>query len=153
HGALGRTDEPGGAVAGRTAKAPERGPVPLTVAGATSPAAPSPDADRVDGAAVGGLVLVVEDHSDMRSFLVDALAGEWRVVTARDGAEGLAKAVVLRPDLVLTDLMMPDLDGRALVRELRSRAEFDTTPILVLTARADDAVRGDLLEAGNLDYL
>jgi PAS domain S-box-containing protein len=152
-GASAGTDEPGRLVADGTTARLRQGVAPPAVVAASDPASASIDDEGIGGSAVSGLVLVVEDHSDMRSFLAAALAGEWRVATARGGAEGLAKAVALRPDLVLTDLMMPDLDGRALVAELRSRREFDATPILVLTARADDALRGDLLEVGNLDYL
>jgi PAS domain S-box-containing protein len=115
--------------------------------------APPDDEEPVPGHDRGGLVLVVEDHADMRRFLVETLGRDWRVAAAVDAREGLEKAIRLRPDLVLTDVMMPGPGGETLVRELRSRHDFDTTPILVVTARADDELRGELLEAGALDYL
>ena len=98
-------------------------------------------------------VLVVEDNPDMRAFVAAALAHEHRVETAVDGRQGLDKACALLPDLIVTDIMMPKLSGDQLVRELRSRAGLDATPILVLTAKADDELRVRLLGEGAQDYL
>jgi PAS domain S-box-containing protein len=99
------------------------------------------------------LVLVVEDNPDMRQFVQKSLDSTYRVVTASDGQQGLEAAIALHPDLVLTDLMMPQMNGDALVRELRSRPELDTTPIVLLTARSDSELMVKLLQAGAQDYL
>lgn len=97
-------------------------------------------------------ILIIEDERPMRAALADALEGEgYRVLTAADGEEGLARALSEAPDLILLDLMMPRLDGCALCAELRQRA--NTVPILILTAkgRLEDRVKG--LDLGADDYL
>jgi signal transduction histidine kinase len=99
------------------------------------------------------LVLVVEDNADMNRFVREALAGEHRVESAFDGAEGLDRALALRPDVILTDVMMPRMGGEELVRAVRARNELDETPILLLSAKADDALRVRLLRNGAQDYL
>lgn len=106
-----------------------------------------------DGAKEGGLVLVVEDNPELNRFVVESLQDQHRVVTASDGREGLVKALELRPDLVLTDIRMPELGGDELVQAVRQHSALASTPILVLTARADDELRARLLRAGARDYL
>lgn len=98
-------------------------------------------------------VLIVEDNAELRGFVAEALATSYNVATAADGREGLARALALRPDLVVTDLMMPHMGGDQLVRALRSDSALDTMPILLLSARADDALRVALLRVGAQDYL
>jgi signal transduction histidine kinase len=99
------------------------------------------------------LVLVVEDNDDMRRFVAETLATEYRVATAADGEEGLARALEVQPDLVVTDVMMPRMSGDQLLRALRERQGGDGVPVMVLTARADDAARARLLREGAEDYL
>jgi len=99
------------------------------------------------------VVLVVEDNAEMRTFIRDALSAEASVALASGGREGLDRARQVRPDLVLTDLMMPEGSGDELVRALRSEVEFDGTPVVVLTAMADDALRVRLLREGAQDYV
>jgi PAS domain S-box-containing protein len=99
------------------------------------------------------LVLVVEDNPDMGSYIQRCLSPRWRVAMAADGAEGLARAQELHPELVLTDIMMPGCGGDWLLRELRRRREFDDTPVVVLSARADEELRVQLLRDGAQDYL
>ena len=98
-------------------------------------------------------VLVVEDNSEMASFIARCLADVCSVVIARDGQEGLQEALALCPDLVITDIMMPGMSGDQLVHAMRMHAELDATPVLLLTAKADDALRVDLLRNGAQDYL
>ncbi|MFP2904994.1 ATP-binding protein, partial [Pyxidicoccus sp. 3LFB2] len=98
-------------------------------------------------------VLVVEDTREMRRFVAQTLAQDFRVATATDGEDGLRQAEALRPDVIVSDLMMPRMGGDQLVREVRARTGLEATPILLLTARADDALRVDLLRAGAQDYL
>jgi signal transduction histidine kinase len=107
-------------------------------------ATPRPDAP---------LALVVEDEPDMRQLLADMLSGEFRVEAAADGQEALAKATVLRPDVVVSDVTMPRLGGDALVRELRRRPETADVPVLLVTARADEPLRLRALREGAADFL
>ncbi len=99
------------------------------------------------------LVLVVEDNPEMNQFIAEILARKYRVVTARNGHEGLEKAIALSPDLILTDVMMPHLNGEQLVRKVRSIPALDGIPIILLTAKADDKLRVQMLQEGAQDYL
>ncbi|GAB4210360.1 MAG: ATP-binding protein [Roseiflexaceae bacterium] len=99
------------------------------------------------------LVLVVEDHTEMRAFLRAELARCYRVAEATDGKAGLERAAELRPDLVVSDLMMPGMSGDQLVEALQSTPELRDTPVVLLTARADPALRVRMLRAGARDYL
>jgi signal transduction histidine kinase len=99
------------------------------------------------------LVLVVEDNADMRRYLRDALGDEFRTAGAGDGREGLAVAMALRPDLILTDVMMPDMSGVELLHALRADPSLAEVPVIVLTAKADDELRARLLREGAQDHL
>lgn len=99
------------------------------------------------------LVLVVEDNRDLRRFIADSLAPEFRWACAAQGEEGYQKARALKPDLILTDLMMPKYSGEYLVSRVRDDEEVRDIPIIVLTAKADDSLRLRLLKAGVQDYL
>jgi signal transduction histidine kinase len=98
-------------------------------------------------------VLVVEDTPDLRHFVAQTLGAEFRVEVAQDGQEGLSMAEALQPDVIVTDIMMPRMSGDVLVREVRARAGLEGTSILLLSARADDALRIQLLSSGVQDYL
>jgi len=108
---------------------------------------------RITGNGRRGLVLVVEDNVEMSRFLVDCLVDDYRVATAFDGHDGLEQALALKPDAILTDVMMPAMSGEALVRALRAWRELEGVPIIVLTAKADDELRVRLLREGAQDYL
>jgi len=100
------------------------------------------------------LVLVVEDNLEMRRFIAETLAPDYRVAIAGDGREGLEKALSLRPDLILSDLMMPEMGGDAMVEKIRrDHRELDEVPVVLLTAKADEALRVRLLREGAQDYL
>jgi PAS domain S-box-containing protein len=99
------------------------------------------------------LVLVAEDNAEMRRFIAEVLGDEYRVVTAADGVQALMKALAEPPDLVLTDLMMPKLGGDRLVGEMRALESLAHVPVLVLSAKADDALRLKLLAESVQDYL
>ena len=99
------------------------------------------------------LVLVIEDNLEMSRYLADCLAPDYRIATAFDGRQGLERALELRPDLILSDIMMPVMGGKALVREMRAHAELEGIPIIVLTAKADDELRVKLLQEGAQDFL
>ncbi|MFD0689124.1 response regulator [Actinomadura fibrosa] len=103
--------------------------------------------------APGARVLVVDDDQDMRDYLTRLLAPTWRVTTASDGAQALALARHERPDLVLADVMMPGLDGFALLRTVRSVPDLAALPVILLTARAGEATAVEGLLAGADDYI
>lgn len=99
------------------------------------------------------LVLVVEDNTEMNRFVAETLAAEYRVATVFNGEEGLRQALALRPDLILSDVMMPRMSGDQLVRAVREQKELDAVPIVLLTAKADDELRVWLLREGAQDYV
>jgi len=99
------------------------------------------------------IVLVVEDNPEMNQFITTTLATEYRTATASNGQEGLEQAIALKPDLILSDVMMPCLSGAQLVQQIRTDPELDTTPVVMLTAKADDELRVQLLRQGAQDYL
>jgi len=99
------------------------------------------------------LVLVVEDNVEMNRFVGGLLGEAYQIVSAYDGDEGLDLAERLVPDLVVSDLMMPTLNGSQMVHAIREQPKLDNVPILVLTAKADDDLRVWLLREGAQDYL
>ncbi|MGC1215680.1 MAG: SpoIIE family protein phosphatase [Micromonospora sp.] len=98
-------------------------------------------------------VLVVEDNQDLRSFLTSLLAPSYRVLTAADGQAALDLTARDLPDLVLTDVMMPRMDGFALLRALREDRRTAGLPVIVLSARAGEEAAVEGLRAGADDYL
>ncbi|MBA3546799.1 MAG: response regulator [Nannocystis sp.] len=100
-----------------------------------------------------GRILVADDNADMRSYLRRILEPHWEVEVVNDGARALAAARARPPDLLLTDVMMPGLDGFALVRALREDDRTRAIPIVMLSARAGDEARAEGVEAGVEDYL
>jgi signal transduction histidine kinase/DNA-binding response OmpR family regulator len=98
-------------------------------------------------------ILVADDNADMRDYLHRLLAARWSVETVPDGAAALAAALQRRPDLVITDAMMPMLDGFGLLRELRARDQTRNIPVIFLSARAGEEARIDGWSAGADDYL
>ena len=97
-------------------------------------------------------ILVVDDDRAIRDSLDRALALEgYRVIAASDGAQALDLVAVHDPDVVVLDLMMPNVDGLTVCRRLRARR--DRTPILMLTARTETSDRVSGLDAGADDYL
>ncbi|GAC1605376.1 MAG: hypothetical protein NVS4B10_18860 [Myxococcales bacterium] len=108
---------------------------------------------RLASDAERGLVLVCEDSPEMRRFIERSLRADFRVALAEDGAGALEQALALRPDLLITDMMMPTMTGEELLAQVRARAELAALPVMVLTARSDDETRVRLLRAGAQDYL
>jgi PAS domain S-box-containing protein len=98
-------------------------------------------------------VLVVDDNSDIRKLITRVLSPHWRVLQAADGAEGLEIALAERPELVLTDVMMPRLDGFGLLTLLRANPRTASVPVVFLSARAGEEAAVGGLAAGADDYL
>jgi DNA-binding response OmpR family regulator/anti-sigma regulatory factor (Ser/Thr protein kinase) len=98
-------------------------------------------------------VLVVDDNLDMRTYISELLKSDYLVETAVDGADALEQARRRAPDLVLTDVMMPRLDGFGLLAALRADPTTVHVPVVMLSARAGDEATVEGLEAGADDYL
>jgi signal transduction histidine kinase len=98
-------------------------------------------------------VLVVDDNADMRQYLRGLLEQSYRVALAADGEAALAEIRTSRPDLVVTDVMMPRLDGFGLLAEIRADERLRSLPVIVLSARAGEEARIEGLSAGADDYL
>lgn len=100
------------------------------------------------------LILLVEDREDNRVLARKLLerAG-FRVVEATDGREALEQVAAQRPDLVLLDMSLPQVDGWTVARTLRQSPEFANLPIVALTAHAMDGDRERVLEAGCDEFL
>lgn len=94
------------------------------------------------------VVLVVEDNPETSQVVALLLGVEGiKVVTAKDGLEGLEKCRAERPDLIVTDIMMPRLDGIEMIKTLRAGAECSGVPIVALTAYAQE-MAAEIIEAG-----
>ena len=101
----------------------------------------------------GARVLVVDDNSDLRTFVASLLVPYYDVLTVADGREALAAIQMRKPDIVLSDVMMPNLDGLGLVRALRLDPQTRTLPVILLSARAGQEASLEGLFAGADDYL
>jgi signal transduction histidine kinase len=110
-------------------------------------------AARTGARAESGRILVVDDNGDMREYLAELLRPYWSVETAADGEMALAAARARPPDLVLSDVMMPRLDGVGLLRELRADAGTRHVPVVLLSARAGEEAVLAGLTTGADDYL
>jgi signal transduction histidine kinase len=100
-----------------------------------------------------GRVLLADDNADMREYVRRLLAGRCEVRTVADGKAALAAIREHRPDLVLADVMMPELDGLELLREIRADPVLRDIPVILLSARAGEENRVEGLGTGANDYL
>jgi signal transduction histidine kinase len=98
-------------------------------------------------------ILLVDDNADMRAYLERLLGERWEVIAVADGTAALEAARGQRPDLVLSDVMMPRLDGFQLLRALRADPATAAVPIVLLSARAGEEAITEGLQAGADDYL
>ena len=135
--------------------------LPLVIAATQTTIAADPDIEETAILGVdqkithnkAGVVLIVEDNTDLRYFIRSAIETNWTVVEASDGEEGVKKAIALIPDLVVSDLMMPRKDGYALCDELKRHELTAHIPIILLTAKAAMDARLKGLRIGADDYL
>jgi len=115
--------------------------------------APLPIAPHAPSGRPRERVLVVDDNADMREYLERLLATRWRVEAFGDGETALVSARRQPPDLVLSDVMMPGLDGFGLLRELRAEPRTSQVPVVLLSARAGEEALLEGLATGADDYL
>ncbi|MEU4474507.1 ATP-binding protein [Micromonospora sp. NPDC023888] len=154
--AAGRTAGTGPSPAGRGDAA--RATVEEAMGWLTEPGGDPTVPDDVSGPAVdelaGARILIADDNADMRAYLSRLLTGQgWRVRAVTDGRQALDEVHREPPDLVLTDVMMPVLDGFDLVRRLRADPATRALPVLVLSARAGGQASVEGLNLGADDYL
>jgi signal transduction histidine kinase len=105
------------------------------------------------GARAGGTVLLVDDNADMREYVQRLLSVQFTVITAINGEEAFLKMLEFRPDLLLSDIMMPVMDGFGLLEKVRSHPGVQHTPVIFLSARAGDEAKIEGLDGGADDYL
>lgn len=98
-------------------------------------------------------LLIVEDNEELRQLLSSILGNEYRICTAENGQEGLEQARQIQPDLILSDVMMPVMDGLEMVKQIKADRNLSHLPIVILSAKSDldDRIQG--LEQGIDDYL
>ncbi len=98
-------------------------------------------------------ILIIEDNEDLRNFIRESLAGEYRVMVSDNGNTGFNLALTMIPDIIITDIMMPGIDGMMLCKQIKNNILTSHIPVIMLTARAsmDDKLEG--LNSGADDYL
>jgi signal transduction histidine kinase len=98
-------------------------------------------------------LLIADDEPDMLRFLKSQLTDTFEVLEAVDGQQAVEKAAQFLPDIILSDMMMPEKDGLQVCRELRDRTITRSIPVVLLTARADEKTKLECLAAGASDFL
>lgn len=119
----------------------------------TASAPTSTATDTLAFAAHGAHVIVADDNADMREYVRRLLAQHYHVEGVADGEAALTAARREKPDLVVADVMMPGMDGFALLRAIREDPALKMTPVIMLSARAGEESRVEGLQAGADDYL
>jgi DNA-binding response OmpR family regulator len=119
------------------------------------------EAEALAGEALGtkpkensfGQVLVIEDQADLRKFISGCLAQEYQVLEAADGVAGYTIAQETMPDLIISDVMMPGMNGITLCEKLKTEERTSHIPVILLTAKADAESKLQGLETGAEEYL
>jgi len=144
-----------------TASSTRLGPAPFineaaqwSNAGSEAPSRVEALATPTSAPASGGRVLLCDDNADMRQYVSQLLVAHgWQVEAVEDGEAALRSVRASQPDLVLTDVMMPKLDGFGVLRALRKDERTHLVPVILLSARAGEEARVEGLDAGADDYL
>jgi CheY-like chemotaxis protein len=98
-------------------------------------------------------IVLVEDNIDMHTFLAQMLSSDYQVISAFDSQEGLQKALEAKPALIITDIMMPKVSGVDMIAHIRQHPELLNTPIVILSAKADEELKVKLLQEGAQDFV
>ena len=99
------------------------------------------------------VILIVDDNDDFRLFMCDSLASEYMVETAEDGAKAWKLIPELQPDIIVSDVMMPEMDGNELCRLVKTDIRTSHIPLILLTARSAKEQKMEGLESGADDYI
>ena len=99
------------------------------------------------------LILFIDDNLDVRRYVTGILSKEYEVITAEDGLKGLEKLKAYVPDLIISDIMMPRMDGYQFCKSVKSNPEIRHIPLIFLTAKADTELKIESLEEGADDYI
>jgi signal transduction histidine kinase len=99
------------------------------------------------------MILVVDDNADMVKYMVRLLEKEYRIATASNGLQALKKVAENKPDLIISDIMMPVMDGVELLKEIKSHPGTENIPVMLLSARAGEESRIEGYDLGADDYL
>ena len=98
-------------------------------------------------------LLIVEDNEDMRLHLRDIFAASHDILLAKNGLQGLEKSILQVPDFIISDMMMPEMDGIELLKEIRSNDKTSHIPFIILTANHQEEMKLQGLTSGATDYI
>lgn len=99
------------------------------------------------------VMLLVEDNSDVLAYLISSISNDYQILTAQNGQEGIEKAVKMLPDIIIMDVMMPEMDGFEALKVLKADSRTQNIPIIMLSAWANQKDRLKALKKGADDYL
>ena len=103
--------------------------------------------------AKSSLILLIEDNQDVLNYLQSCLSSSFNIVTAKDGATGIDTAITQVPDLIITDVMMPEIDGFEVTKRLKAHETTSHIPIIILTGKSSPESKFHSLEIDADDYL
>lgn len=112
-----------------------------------------PEVEDEDGAIEKKTLLIVEDNKDLREYVADAFRKEWNVCEANDGVDGLSAAINLSPDVIVSDVMMPNMDGTELCRRVKNDSRTSHILFILLTAKDSIESKTEGYEAGADSYI
>jgi len=98
-------------------------------------------------------VLIVDDNQDIRQYLNTCLSPVYNIIQACDGEDGLNKAKQYKPDIIISDIMMPRMDGYEFCKSIKQDSELDHIPLIFLTAKSSEEMKLEGLKTGADDYL
>ncbi len=98
-------------------------------------------------------VLIIDDNIDLKKYIVSILKDKYNILLASDGKEGLEKVDKYKPDIIISDVMMPVMDGLEFVKNLRKKEENKSIPVIFLTAKTDEETKIKSLEQGAIDFI